>query len=117
MQEKICLFCLEAVKEQEQIPNIIGCDCELSCHAICMQNWFETKHQLECPVCHTINLLNVLFQRHGTDNIQIVYVESLRSQLAITQLERRRWQEKCAAGSCLFLIFLGIFVNVLTYYF
>lgn len=116
MQGKTCLFCLEDVKQEEQIRNLIGCECELLAHQSCMQNWFETKHQLECPVCHAVSLPNYMFQREGPQVIHIIHVDPLHAREAAAELERRRWQEKCAGWCCLTLLFWGIFANVISYF-
>lgn len=118
MQDKVCLFCLEEVKEQEKIRNLIRCDCELLCHADCMQKWFETKHQLECPVCHAVSLPNLMFQRDRDTPqvIHIIHIDPYRARDRDAEVERRRFREKCAACCCGSFLLVAIIVNVLSYF-
>ena len=111
--EKSCLFCLESVKESDQIPNVVGCDCELVCHASCMQNWFETKHQLECPVCHAVSVPNMAFHRDGEHIITVVHVTQRQRD---EELRAYRMNEKCIGFCCLSLILWGVAANLISYF-
>ena len=115
MQEKTCLFCLETVKQTEQMQNIIGCDCEIVCHGTCLQSWFETKHQLECPICHTVSVPNMTFQGQGDHVIAVVHVHRGIDQER-ELLRIRRSHEKCMLWCCFGLLIWGIVVNVLSYF-
>lgn len=113
MQEKLCLFCLEDIKEQQMGKNSIGCGCELLCHETCMQTWIDTKNQLECPICHAVSVPNTMFQRQEP-MLHSIHVNSTPN--SASELEQKRFQEKCALWCCFSLLFWCLFVNILTYF-
>jgi hypothetical protein len=90
-----CLFCLEPV-EKEKLSNPIGCSCQILAHRSCFEQWFQQKHQMECPICHTVALPSPVALEH----VQIVYID--RTQVSETQ--RFRGHEKAVAFCCCLLM-------------
>lgn len=99
--EKVCLFCLETIKQDEVLPNPIGCRCTLSTHQRCLQGWFEQKHNMECPICHTIGT-PMPFQISDTQHIiHFIHVDVTAQQ---REQQRIRGREKAVAFCCCLLL-------------
>lgn len=112
MTEKTCLFCLETVKENELARDMIGCQCEVISHILCMEEWYETKKQFECPVCHAINTPNMSF--HRVREYVITVIERTREEIE-EQERRRRGHERCIGLCCLSMITMAIVINLIEY--
>ncbi len=105
MESKPCLFCLETV-EKQAIPNPVGCRCNIVAHQACFETWFEQKHQMECPICHTVAIPNPM----AVENIRIVYVDMTREQ---DYHIRYRHHEKAVAFCCCLLIGWGVGISII----
>ena len=51
----VCLLCLDPVPSLTAL-NRVQCACELTVHDACLQKWYETKSQIECPICHKVSV-------------------------------------------------------------
>jgi hypothetical protein len=99
------MFCLEPVKSTELSPNPIGCSCQFKFHGTCLQEWFEQKHQYECPICHTISVPNPT--QHQV--VQIVYVQETPRYNSL--VDQRH--QKCMAVCCVMLIGWTVILTIL----
>lgn len=94
------MFCLDTMKENEQVLNPIGCQCLYKCHGSCLQSWFEQKNQYECPICHTICIMSPL--------ALIPHIVYVRSEYTPVLNDH----QKCAGYCCIGLIVWVIVINV-----
>ncbi len=102
--EQTCLFCLDPIKGNTLNP--IGCQCTIYAHESCFHTWFQQKQQLECPICHTISMPNLI----SPENIHVVYVEAPQN----TNIQRNfRNQEKAIALCCCVLLGWSIGLTIL----
>ena len=108
--EPTCLFCLDPIKDNPA-QNPIGCSCKIFLHPECLQQWWNQKQQIECPVCHTIAILNR--QPEPQENLQIVYLPMNEE----TPQRIRRSQEKCIGFCCLGLLLWSLSLVILNYVF
>jgi hypothetical protein len=113
MTDKPCLFCLEPVKTNEQARDLIGCQCDVISHIPCMEKWYETKHTLECPICHTVSVPNMSF--HRVREYVITVIEQTREEIE-EQERRRRGHERCIGLCCGIMITMAIVVNLIEYF-
>ena len=107
--ESPCLFCLEPVKSTEQCSNPIGCPCALLCHGACLQAWFDSKQQLECPICHTVSVPNLSYEVGPQEIIHIVHVNRPQEDSYAQQRRNER-----AVGVCCYLL-LGWWIGGLIF--
>ena len=99
-----CLFCLESagtVSFQSPVP----CSCRLVGHQKCFETWFETKGQIECPICHTISFPNPL--RETT--VRVIYINT-------RPLEQYWYRKKQVIVFLAFLVFLVASSSVMITY-
>lgn len=94
-----CLFCLEEVDKQN-LMNPIGCACKISAHPSCFEQWFQQKHQMECPICHTISIPNQI----AMENIRVVFIDATNARPQIELNSLFRGHEKAAAFCCCLLM-------------
>jgi hypothetical protein len=106
----LCLFCLEELKEREDIQNIVGCRCEIHAHSLCLQGWFQQKQQLECPICHAVSVPNPI--QLVRPEVIVVHVQDPEQQ---GQIRRLRSQEKCVGFCCLTILFWWIGAMILEF--
>ena len=102
-----CLFCLEPI-EKNTVGNPIGCACKVSAHTTCFEQWFQQKHQMECPICHTISIPNQI----AMDNIRVVFIDATNTR----PIERNsifRGHEKAATFCCCLLMGWAIGLTIL----
>ena len=95
--ETSCLFCLEPIRETFP-PNPVGCPCKIQAHKQCFDAWFAQKHQMECPICHTVAVPNHILQ----DEIHMVYIQNPTT--IQRDIERYGHQHRKAALFCCALI-------------
>ena len=93
----LCLFCLEEIKESQNCPNVIGCECEVNCHPNCLQEWFQQKQQIECPICHVVRIPNPVHRIEPPREFVIVHVQGSPNPELVRTL---RSQEKCIGMCC-----------------
>jgi hypothetical protein len=103
------MFCLEPLKQNEQVINPIGCQCDFKSHGPCLQLWFEQKQQYECPICHTVCVSNPVQQAQHV----IVYVN--REQPRISENQITHAQQKCIGMCCLILIGWALSMTILDF--
>lgn len=108
----LCLFCLEEIKENQGCPNLIGCGCEINCHPVCLEVWFQQKQQMECPICHVVRQVNPVHRVEPPREFVIVHVQGPQNTEHARTL---RGQEKCVAFCCLSLLFWWIGALILEY--
>ena len=108
--EETCMFCLEPLKQNEQVINPIGCQCDFKSHGPCLQVWFEQKQQYECPICHTVCVPNPT-EQNQQPIVQIVYVN--REQPRISENQITRGQQKCIGMCCLIIISWGLAMTII----
>ena len=105
MEPKPCLFCLESV-EKDPMNNPIGCHCKIVAHKECFQEWFDQKHQMECPICHTLAIPNPVV----LDDIRIVFVDMTREQ---EDTRRYKNHEKAIAFCCCTLLGWAVGISII----
>jgi hypothetical protein len=99
----LCLFCLEELKENQGVPNLVGCGCELHTHSACLHLWFDQKQQLECPICHRVSIPNPMQSMQEQQQREIVIIR-IQDPEREDQLRRLQSQEKCVGFCCLFIL-------------
>ena len=109
----LCLFCLDEIKENQKCPNVIGCACDFHCHGSCLEDWFEQKRQMECPICHRVSVPNPIITSRDRE-IVIIHVQDPEQAERIRTM---RSQEKCVAACCFSLLFWWIFSLIIEYAF
>ena len=109
----LCLFCLEEIKERDRCGNPVGCGCELTCHGSCLQEWYEQKQQIECPICHRVSVPNPIIASRDRE-IVIIHVQDPQQA---EQIRTMRAQEKCVGCCCLTLLFWWVFSLIFEYAF
>lgn len=97
----LCLFCLDEMKENQSCPNLIGCECEVNCHPSCLQDWFQQKQQMECPICHVVLAANPLHRIEPPREYVIVRLQNIEHQ---EHRNRIRLQDKCIGFCCLTIL-------------
>jgi hypothetical protein len=102
-----CMFCLDEVKQNEEILNPIGCQCVFKAHGPCLHAWFEEKNQYECPICHTVAAMN---PTQGI--VQVIYVNHPFPPAAEQREYMTSRRQKCITASCLTFILWGFFVTI-----
>ena len=102
-----CIFCLDDIKERNQVINPIGCACQIKAHGSCLQTWFEQKNQYECPICHTVSQANPI--------LPFVHVLYVREEPPSRYRVPNANQQKCIGCCCLVLIFWSISLIILDY--
>lgn len=108
----LCLFCLEEIKENQGCPNLIGCGCEINCHPVCLEVWFQQKQQMECPICHVVRQVNPVHRVEPPREFVIVHVQGPQNTEHARTL---RSQEKCVAFCCFTLLFWWVGALILEY--
>ena len=99
------MFCLDPVKRNEVAFNPIGCSCQFKSHGNCLHEWFEQKHQYECPICHTISIPNPTQQQV----VRFVYVEEAPQYNSL--IDQRH--QKCIGFCCLTLVGWSLIMTIL----
>ncbi len=97
--EQSCLFCLEIVKPSEKNQNIVGCQCQLVSHGSCLEEWFQQKNQIECPICHAISIPNPISTPQR--EVIIIHVNRPQEEDYIGRFQRH---DKCIGLCCVMIL-------------
>lgn len=108
MVETSCLFCLEELKEFEGSTNGLRCGCEVHCHSSCLQAWFQQKNQIECPICHRVNIVNPIQSREFV----ILRIQNPEREERYRHIQSH---EKCIGFCCLTIVFWWLGAVILEY--
>ncbi len=108
----LCLFCLEELKETDDIQNVIGCQCEIHSHGRCLQDWFQQKQQFECPICHAISVPNPVQPTPHPPEVIYIHIPDPQREARYRTIEGR---EKCVGFCCLMIVIWWIGGIILEY--